>query len=117
MWVNVAIITCQGRDIAGQQFRQSGVPRLTGRHKGLGELALSGGSDRDAVLFREMAFRAMKELATMLRGFSMIPAISVNEYSNASCRRNTAHSDGEKCSSSLSERSGSEPLILCVEPI
>src|SRR5215467_11849 len=67
---NFASTIRPGRDIAGQQFGQGGeVPRLTGRHKGLGELALLGGRDRDAVAFlREMAFRAMKELATMLRG-------------------------------------------------
>ena len=46
---NFASTIRPGRDIAGQQFGQGGeVPRLTGRHKGLGELALLGGRDRDA---------------------------------------------------------------------
>src|SRR5258707_8485006 len=68
---NFAATTRTGRYIGSQQFGQGGeVPRFTGRHKGLGELALIGGRDRDAVAFlRDMAFRAMKELATMLRGF------------------------------------------------
>ncbi len=68
---NFASTIRPGRDIAGEQFGQGGeVPRLTSRYKGRGELALMGGRDRDAGAFlREMAFRAMKELATMLRGF------------------------------------------------
>src|SRR5207247_621591 len=68
---NFASTISPGRYIAGQQFGQGGeVPRFTGRHKGLGELALIGGRDPEAVAFlRDMAFRAMKELATMLRGF------------------------------------------------
>src|SRR5215470_5672712 len=54
---NFASTIRPGRDIAGQQFGQGGeVPRLTSRYKGLGELALMGGRDRDAVAFlREMA--------------------------------------------------------------
>jgi hypothetical protein len=68
---NFASTIRPGCDIAGQQFGQGGeVARLTGRHKGLGELALLGERDRDAAAFlREMALRAMKELATMLWGF------------------------------------------------
>src|SRR5258708_26068062 len=67
---NFASTIRPGRYIAGQQFGQGGeVPRFTGRHKGLGELALIGGRDRDAVAFlRDMAFWALKELATMVRG-------------------------------------------------
>src|SRR5258708_19001341 len=68
---NFASTIRPGCYIAGQQFGQGGeVPRFTGRHKGLGELALIGGRNRDAVaFFRDMAFCAVKELATKLRGF------------------------------------------------
>src|SRR5260370_40463294 len=67
---NFASTIRPGCYIAGQQFGQGGeVPRFTGRHKGLGELALIGGRDRDAVAFlRDMAFTWMKDIATRLPG-------------------------------------------------
>src|SRR5260221_6231977 len=67
---NFASTIRPGRYIAGQQFGQGGeVPRFTGRHKGLGELALIGGRDRDpGAVLPDMAFRACEEGARMLRG-------------------------------------------------
>src|SRR6185437_16522899 len=60
-----------GCDIAGQHFSQGRkVARFAGRDKGRGQLTLIGGLNRDTAAFlRDMAFRAMKDLATILRRF------------------------------------------------
>src|SRR5579862_6921447 len=68
---NVASTISPGGYIAGQHFGQGRkVARCAGRDKGRGQLALIGGLESDTVPFLgNMAFRAMKELAAMLRGF------------------------------------------------